>query len=142
MVQDRIVYTRAKTSRIIQFKLLPPAQDIIEYYRPLGDTQPDQYIFPILDSHKHLTAMQINDRVVKVRKRINKNLQELARLAQLQVHLTTYVTRHTYATVLKKSGIPIAVISEALGHRSELITQTYLKSFDNEVIDLANECLL
>ena len=73
---------------------------------------------------------------------MNSELKEIARLAQLDANLTTYVARHTYATVLKKSGIPTAVISEALGHKSEFITQTYLKSFENEVVDLANECLL
>jgi len=142
IIQDRIVYTRAKTGQTIHFKLLPPAQEIVEHYRPLTGGHPEQYIFPILSRSKHLTAVQIDNRVDKVLKRVNKGLKELARLAQIQVHLTTYVARHTYATVLKKSGIPIAVISEALGHRSEFITQTYLKSFDNDVIDLANECLL
>jgi site-specific recombinase XerD len=73
---------------------------------------------------------------------MNRDLKELAQLAQIDANLTTYVARHTYATVLKKSGIPIAVISEALGHTSESITQTYLKNFDNQVIASANECLL
>ena len=61
----------------------------------------------------------------------------------ISVHLTTYVARqHTYATVLKQSGVSTGVISEALGHKREQITQTYLKSFSNEVIDEANNTLL
>ena len=75
-------------------------------------------------------------------KRVNKGLKELARLADIKVHLTTYVARHTYATVLKKSGVPIPVISEAMGHENAEVTQTYLKSFEDEVIDEANEFLL
>jgi integrase len=142
IVQDRIEYTRAKTGKIIQFKLLPPAKAIIEHYRPLTGNHPDHYIFPILNRLKHVTPLQIDNRVAKVLKRVNSELKEIARLAQIDANLTTYVARHTYATVLKKSGIPTAVISEALGHRSEFITQTYLKNFENEVVDLANECLL
>ena len=56
--------------------------------------------------------------------------------------LTTYVARHTYATVSKTSGVSVAVISEALGNESEAVTQTYLKSFENEIIEQANENLL
>ena len=75
-------------------------------------------------------------------KQVNQSLQALADQANIPVHLTTYVARHTYATVLKQSGISIGVISEALGHGGEKITQTYLKSFSNEVIDEANHVLL
>lgn len=142
IVQDRIFYTRSKTGKNIQFKLLPPAKAIIEHYRPLTGDHPENYIFPILNRLKHITALQIDYRVENVIRKVNKELKEIARLAQIDANLTTYVARHTYATVLKKSNVPTAVISEALGHKSEFITQTYLKSFENEVIDLANECLL
>jgi integrase len=142
LVQDRIVYTRSKTGKIIQFKVLPPVQAIIEQYKAFTGSHPENYIFPILNRLKHVTAVQIDNRVTKVLKRVNNELKEMARLAQIDANLTTYVARHTYAMVLKKSNIPTAVISEALGHQTESITQVYLKSFENEVIDLANECLL
>jgi site-specific recombinase XerD len=142
IVHNHIVYTRAKTGKIIQFKLLPPAKAIIEHYRRLTGNHPENYIFPILNRLKHVTALQIDYRVTKVIHQVNCDLKEIAHLAQIDANLTTYVARHTYATVLKKNGIPTAVISEALGHKSEFITQTYLKSFENEVVDLANECLL
>ena len=48
-----------------------------------------------------------------------------------------YVARHTYATVLKRSGVAIPVISEAMAHTTPDITQVYLKSFADEVIDAA-----
>ena len=66
----------------------------------------------------------------------------MGQTAGIETPLTTYVARHSYATVLKTSGISIAVISEALGHETEAITQTYLKSFENSVIEEANENLL
>ncbi len=142
IVEGRIFYRRAKTGRMINFKLFPPAQAIIEYYRPLTGHHPENYIFPILKREKHLTALQIAYRVAKVRKRVNSEMREIAQLAQIDANLTTYVARHTYATVLKKSNAPTAKIQQGLGHRSEMTTQIYLKQFEDEEMDLVNECLL
>ena len=60
----------------------------------------------------------------------------------LNIPLTTYVARHSFATVLKRSGVNVAIISEALGHTSLSTTQFYLDSFDNEQIDDAMKNLL
>ena len=56
--------------------------------------------------------------------------------------MTTYVARHSFASVLKKSGVSIALISEALGHSDLSTTQVYLDSFDNAQIDAAMQNLL
>jgi len=53
-----------------------------------------------------------------------------------------HVARHTYATVLKRSGVDIAIISESLGHSDITTTQIYLDSFENSQIDKAMENLL
>lgn len=55
---------------------------------------------------------------------------------------TTYVARHTFATVLKRSGVNIAIISESLGHSDLSTTQIYLDSFENDQIDEAMQNLL
>ena len=60
----------------------------------------------------------------------------------LPIPLTTYVARHTYATVLKRSGVNIAIISESLGHSDLATTQIYLDSFENSQIDEAMKHLL
>ena len=142
IVKDRVVYTRLKTGKMMQFKLAIPATEILERYRKLTGGQAEGFIFPILDKEKHGTPQQIDNRINKVLKQVNSSLKELAKQANIAVHLTTYVARHTYATVLKQSGISTGVISEALGHKGEQITQTYLKNFSNEVIDEANNSLL
>jgi len=56
--------------------------------------------------------------------------------------LTTYVARHSYATVLKRSGVSTSIISESLGHSSERVTQVYLDSFENKQINDAMKNLL
>ena len=51
------------------------------------------------------------------------------------------MARHSWASIAKRSGIPISVISEGLGHDSERTTQIYLDSFENNVLDAANEII-
>ena len=136
----RINYTRHKTGKEIACKLMPIASEIIEKYSsPFYDDV--DYIFPILDK-QHATDLQIHNRIHKVTVKVNKRLKELAKLAGIEVHLTTYVARHTYATVLKRSGVNIAIISESLGHSDLATTQIYLDSFENSQIDEAMQNLL
>ncbi|OJW67109.1 MAG: hypothetical protein BGO68_00025 [Candidatus Amoebophilus sp. 36-38] len=109
--------------------------EILERYKKTTGGQAEDLIFPILDKNKHLAPQQIENRIKRVLKQVNGSLKELVKQVGILVNLTTYVARHTYATVLKQSGVSTGVISEALGHKGEQITQTYLKSFSNEVID-------
>ncbi len=140
--QDRLFYIRAKTGKPYNIKIMEPAMQILERHRAFTDGHPEDYVFPILDRTRHISAVQKDNRIHKVTGEINRCLKEIGAMAGLDVPLTTYVARHTYATVLKNSGVSVAVISEALGHESEAITQTYLKSFENEVIEAANKHLL
>lgn len=142
LVEDRVFYQRAKTGKRIQFKLLPPAQAIVDYHRPQSSYNGEDYVFPILNKSVHITPILMDNRLNKILGKVNKRLKELASMAEIRVNLTMYVARHTYATVLKRSDVPIPVISEAMGHSNTDITQIYLKSFADEVIDAANEHLL
>lgn len=53
-----------------------------------------------------------------------------------------YVARHTWASVARSKHIPISVISEGMGHDSEVTTQIYLASLDHSVVDRANAMIL
>ena len=86
--------------------------------------------------------MQKKNRVRKVLARINKELKILSTELEIEDIVTTYVARHSYATVLKRSGVPTSIICESLGHSSERVTQIYLDSFENEQIDEAMKNLL
>jgi site-specific recombinase XerD len=69
-------------------------------------------------------------------------LKYIARLAGIDFSLSTYAARHSFATVLKNSGVNVALISEALGHSDLTTTQIYLDSFENRQIDDALKNLL
>lgn len=107
----RLSYHRQKTGKLISFLLQPMALDIIAKYRK-PDAAPNDYIFPILDRRIHKTPIQIRDKVRKANKAANKALKRIGEKLGIPIDLTTYVARHSYATVLKRSGVSTAIISE------------------------------
>lgn len=137
IIGNQLIYNREKTKRLIKVPLQQQSIKIIAKYR--NDKSP--YLFPIL-SPFHKTDIQIDNRLHKVLAKINRHLKEIGKSLKLQIPLTTYVARHSYATVLKRAGVSTSVICETLGHSSERITQIYLDSFDNEQIDAAMQNLL
>ena len=139
--EGRIRYIRKKTGKEISFPLSDVGLEIIKRYSRPDATNTD-YIFPILDRKIHRTEMQRKNRIHKVIGKVNPCLAEIGRMAGLETHLTTYVARHTFATVLKRSGVNIAIISESMGHSDIATTQIYLDSFENSQIDEAMKNLL
>ena len=136
IVDKRLIYIRKKTKKLIKLPIQDKAMDIVKKYK-----SNNSYIFPIL-SEFHKTDIQKANRVHKVLGKINKYLKAVGEELGLPIDLTTYVARHTYATVLKRSGVNTSIISESLGHSSEKVTQIYLDSFENSQIDEAMKNLL
>ena len=60
----------------------------------------------------------------------------------LKIPLTTYVARHTWARVALHMNIPVATISEGMGHNSYKTTQIYLESIDVATINEANKKII
>ena len=141
IVKGRVNYSRHKTQKLLSFQLVPNAMRIIEKYSKANHAQED-YIFPILNRREHTTPQQIFNRLHKVLRKVNRELKTLGEQIGLGMPLTTYVARHTFATVLKRSGVNIAIISESLGHSDLSTTQIYLDSFENSQIDAAMQNLL
>ncbi len=137
IVDGQFVYYRKKTKKQIIIPLQDKAVEIIKKY----SNEHSPYLFPVLSSF-HKTEAQVANRLHKVLAKVNKHLKDIGDKLKLPLPLTTYVARHSYATVLKRAGVSTAIISESLGHSSEKITQTYLDSFDNEQIGNAMKNLL
>lgn len=132
----RLVYIRQKTKKLIKIPLQPQAVALLKKYS--NDESP--YLFPIL-SATHKTDTQKANRIHKVISKVNKRLKEIGEVLNLTVTLTTYVARHSQATVMKRAGVSTAVIREIMGHSSERVTQIYLDSFDNEQVNNALKSL-
>lgn len=138
----RLAYIRQKTGGKFVLKLLVPAMAIIEQYRTETFTGPDTYVFPILDNNRHLSETQINNRLHKLLFLVNKDLKTVGERAGIETPLTTYVARHSFATALRQAGKATAVISQAMGHKTEAVTAIYLDSFASKTIDNAFDALL
>ena len=104
-------------------------QLLIDRYRREGS----KYLFPVLEEgatheqYKHCLAQE------------NQYLADVQVLLGLSAKLTTYVFRHSWASAAYHLGIPIAVISQALGHSSEKMTRIYLSAFDAGKVGEANK---
>ncbi len=128
---NTITYRRRKTGRRMDVKISANIRDIIERV-----SSSKGYIFPILDPDsdtplytQYKTALRSH----------NRNLGYLSQMAGIGGRLTSYVARHSWATIAKNSGIPVSVISEGLGHSDEKTTSIYLDSFKDDTVDRANE---
>ena len=137
---NQMQYIRQKTGKKINVLLIPDATKIIERYSIA--TPQTGHIFPILDKRIHKTAQQKRNRIHKVLGRTGKGLKRIAELCKITTNLSTYVARHSFATVLKNSGVSIALISEALGHSELSTTQIYLDSFENKQFNEAMKHLI
>lgn len=73
---------------------------------------------------------------------VNYRLKELSTMLKLQRPLTMYVARHSWASAAKAKNVPLSVISEGMGHDSEVTTQIYLASLETSVVDKANKMIL
>lgn len=131
---DYIEYQRAKTRNTkrdyepIQVYLLPQLQQIIKKHGRKRKGSED-YIFPILE--KNLTAERQNE-IIKLRVRfINDWMKRIAKNLGIEKEVTTYFARHSFATVLKRSGLSKEFIGDSLGHSSGTTTERYLGSFED-----------
>lgn len=141
IVKGRLEYIRSKTNENFNPILLKPALNILEYFKERNYQGESSYIFPIL-SEFHKTPTQKKDRIKKANKQTNEDMREIASKLGITENPTTYVARHSFATIQKKKGTPTSVISEMMGHDSEKTTRIYLDSFGNDVIDEAMRNLL
>lgn len=118
---------RTRTRKEIHVPLTEPMKRIIEKYG--NDPGTHELIFPILlgdeDEAKRKAKTKYFTRA------INRRMAEIG--AKLGIgNISTYTARHSFATVLKRSGANIAYISESLGHQNLKTTENYLASFEKE----------
>lgn len=109
-------------------------QEIMEKYEnPLSE-----YLLPIIKPMNSDERTQYQNAMYL----INRKLKEIGMMIGVQLPLTMYVARHSWASVAKNKNVPISVISEGMGHDSELTTQIYLASLETAVVDKANSMIL
>ena len=131
-----INYNRRKTHQNLNIEWMKPMQAIIDKYAE--QTKESPYLLPILTGKESspYTAYR------KIEHNTNYNLKRIGEMVGLKIPLTTYVARHTWASVALHMNIPIATISEGMGHNSYKTTQIYLQSIDVATINEANKRII
>ncbi|MGB5264828.1 MAG: site-specific integrase [Lutimonas sp.] len=134
-----IHYIRSKTKGNFRIKILPPVQEILDYYQLYG--YGNKYVFPLLYREDY-SPTQVANRKHKVLGVYNKQLKELAKLCDIKKNISSYVARHSFANCLKQNGVATDIISESMGHQNLAVTQAYLKDLDTVVLEEAAELLI
>ena len=134
--RDSIVFVRAKTERKQRQNqksiVVPLTPEIKRIIKRSGNklTNMDQYVFPIL--RDGLTPEKERALIQQATKTINKYIKRIVSALKIKKEVTTYTARHSFATVLKRSGASTEFISESLGHSNLTTTENYLASFEME----------
>jgi integrase len=132
----RILYRRSKNAKPFNIKINDQISEILGFY--IIDKKQDDYVFPIISAEsKSSVTIQIRE----FRHVTNHALKRWAKKLNINPSLSFNTARHSWATIGKEMNIPIAAISEGLGHNDIRTTQIYLDSFNEEVIDNANEMI-
>ncbi len=129
-----LTYRRKKNGQLLTVEWTRQMQAIMDKY-PIN---PTQYLLPLILREDGSERRQYQNQMMK----INRHLKEVASLIKLPVSLSLYYSRHSWATIARGKDIPLSVISEALGHDSEITTQIYLDSIKSVEVDKANRKIL
>jgi integrase len=134
-----IRYKRHKTNQPVTVTLVPEAKEIIKRYCNINkgvegknkNKPKDYYIFGIIKNTDSTTAYRQYRSGLATQ---NRRLKKIGEKLGLDLPLTTYIARHTWATLAQNNGVPTAVISRSLGHTSETTTRIYLGSMDTKIL--------
>jgi integrase/recombinase XerD len=136
-IQDEfIIFERAKTESSLRNdpKTITVFinEDMREIIRKWGNPHrsPKDYIFPILQNN--ITPLRQYTLIQNLVSVINDCMKRILMDLKIDKKATTYVARHTFSTVLKRSGASTEYIQEALGHTNKKTTENYLDSFEKE----------
>ncbi len=127
-------YRRRKTGQQLFIRWEKCMQEIVDKY----DNPLSEHLLPIIKPMNGDKRTQYQNAMYL----INRKLKEIGKMIGVQLPLTMYVARHSWASVAKNKNVPISVISEGMGHDSEMTTQIYLASLDTAIVDKANKMIL
>lgn len=133
IIGNDIVYNRIKTGTLIRIRITEGMEHLLNKYQG----QNGSYLFPILMNGKETRHAEYKNILFYY----NSDLKEIASRLNIPINLTSYVIRHTWATEAHRQHIPIAVISQALGHTSEKTTRYYLDQLDQSELNDANQMI-
>jgi integrase/recombinase XerD len=134
-----LTYKRRKTGKELKIKLEPATN---KWLNQLKHTN-NKYLLPVLPMNIVEDSLDAKKVIFQWIKTSNKYLNRLGKACNIEEEITTYVSRHTWATIAKRLGFSNEMIAEAMGHEyGNKITNIYLDDFDQSIIDDMNEQVL
>ena len=138
-LQDSVIsYRRHKTGALLTVEIPPAAMNLIKRYQNTDSASP--YLLPILSGNRK-SEEEYAEYQHALRK-LNYDLKQLAVYCGIKLNVSSYTSRHTWATLAKYCHFSEQLICDALGHSSTKVTETYLKSFKNDELDRANKVII
>lgn len=131
ITSGRIVYYRHKTGQRVSVAIEPCMAEIIARH----SCKSGEYVFPILRSDSADGAVREYATRLTI---YNRALKRLAATAGMTQTLTSYVARHTWASVAFMSDVDLKVISKAMGHTNPRTTMVYIRELDDARVEQAN----
>ncbi len=129
-----ITYIRKKTGQQLAIRWERSMQEIIDKY----PENPTQYLLPLITRQDGTERRQYLNKILF----INRKLKQIATLAKVSIPLSTYVSRHSWASIAKSKNVPLSIICEGMGHDNEETTRIYLASIRTHRLDEANSRIL
>lgn len=134
-------YTRSKQKRSddpksFRIKQTEKAIKILNYFG-ISEKKENDFVFPLQLDNNYASHQTYKQRLKRINNRLTKIVQD--QLGYKEEVCTSYVLRHTWATLASKHNIPVEKISAGMGHKSIETTQIYLAELENEIIDDVNE---
>jgi integrase len=136
IIAGRVQFKRKKTGKEYSIKISPQLKPVLDFY--IKGKNNDDFVFPII---KRVAGIDQYHDVKRARATYNKKLKIIGNLCSIETKLTSYVSRHSFATQAMIKGVPLTAISEMMGHSRLNTTQIYLKTLPNEVLDDYNEII-
>ncbi len=135
VIDGRLKYKMSKTGTGKNIMLLAPAKEILEKFKSDNKAK-DSFIFPLLNA-TYLNAKEsvIKRKISSMNVIVNKNLKKIAKLTGIEENIAFHIARHSFADYARSMNMNLYDISKALGHSDIVITQRYLKSFDETSLD-------
>lgn len=131
---SHISITVHKTKEQISIKLPDRALAIIQQYQQIGNSRPNDFIFPFLDVAADYTDPSVLFKAISsATAYANKNLKTLIEKAGIEKPVSFHSSRHTFATRALRRGVRMEYVSKIMGHTSLKTTQIYAKIVNEEL---------
>ena len=132
---NMIHYARHKTGLPVTVAILPSMLQLMQRYE-----QPNSiYVFPILsDAAPEVMHKQYCCRL----RQYNYSLHRLSVMLGISNSLSSYVVRHSWASIAYQHHVDLSMIGKALGHTKTSTTLLYIRSLFDEDLATTNEELM